>query len=213
MKLLFPAFLAACASQPLAQPVTTTSAVLTTPASLPTAEEGVVAEPGYVELTMPTRINRTSSGMNDSAIATILETANQASMDEASLALRYATDQRVKDLAQLLYDHARDAKIEEDMVAASIGVQPEPSATSRQIATQAGHELDTLQGLSFRIDFDRAFIGQQIRTQKALLDLIDNTLMPSAHSVALRQAVMNMRPLAQDHLDRAIALDLVFWHR
>jgi predicted outer membrane protein len=213
LALIVAALATACASQPARVPsneVTTTSAVIT-PADRP-----LIVEPGYVEITFPTalpeRIAGTPAAMNDSEIVTLLETANQAAMDEATLALAHAKHQRVKDLAQLLYEHAHDFKLNEEMLATSVGLQPEPSRRSLEVRQAADNALQRLSSLSFQVDFDAEWTGQMIRDEKALLDLIDQKLLPSTHSALLEQSLNALRPIVQDELERAIAANLIFSH-
>ena len=203
----------ACAAErPAREPeVTTTSARIdtlpksTTPTALEPPTSQIATE--YLEGPMrPTLIEPPAAGLGDSQIVGITNAANDFEVEQARLALRRATDGRTKDLAQLLYDHHRDAKSRVSRLTSSFGLAAAPTATSIRLENEGRGALATLEGQSRRIDFDQAYLQLQVTQHRELLDLLDYQLIPSAHQVELKKWLLELRPVVAEDFTRVSEL-------
>lgn len=212
--------LAACGVEHRAREpeVTTTSArIETVPRSTgsalplePALPEAPIGVPAAAP--MPVRVEAPAAGLRDSQIAAITDEANEAAVLEARLALARASDVQVKDFAQLVYDHRRDAKLQQRMLLSSRNVSAEPTATSARIAEEGDRALLSLSGLSLRVGFDRAYVQQQVTEHRRLLDALDYELIPAARDVELRKLLVEWRPRVSEDLDRALMLQGILSH-
>jgi len=207
----------ACAAErPAREPeVTTTSARIdtlpksTTPTTALEPPTSQIATEYLEAPTRPTLIEPPSTmtaGLGDSQIVGVTNAANDFEVEQARLALRRATDGRTKDLAQLLYDHHRDAKSRANRLTSSLGLAAAPTATSARLETEGRKALATLEGQSRRIDFDRAYLQVQVRQLRELLDVLDYELIPSVQHADLKKWLLELRPVVAEDFTRVSEL-------
>lgn len=155
---------------------------------------------------VPTRIEPPATGLDDGRIAGIAHAIDQMQMEQARLALGRAKDGRVRDLAQLLYDHHHAAEARWAMILSSLDITASPTATSAALEVRAPNALASLRGGSLQIDFDKAYVALQVREHKQMLDTIDEELAPSARAVQVQQWLLGFRAQVADDYARALAL-------
>jgi putative membrane protein len=140
--------------------------------------------------------------VTDPQIAAIVVAANQVDIDAGNLAKERASDPRVKEFAQrMITDHSGVNQAASDLVG-KLGVTPEPNPTSQQLTTDGEAKRTELQGQSGAA-FDRAYIASEVAYHQAVLDAIDQTLVPSARNGELKALLEQTRPAVQAHLDHA----------
>lgn len=138
----------------------------------------------------------------DPQIAAIVVTANQVDIDAGKLAKSKASSKAVKDFAELMIkDHGAVNQSATQLVGA-LNVHPEGSATSRSLQQGGDQNLATLQGLSDGA-FDRAYVDHEVTYHQAVLDAVDNTLIPSAKNAELKALLVKVRPAFVAHLEHA----------
>ncbi len=140
--------------------------------------------------------------VTDPQIAAIVVAANQVDIDAGELAKERASDPRVKEFAQrMITDHGGVNQAASDLVG-RLGVTPEPSATSQKLTADGEASRAALQGQS-GAGFDRAYIANEVAYHQAVLDAIDQTLIPSAQNAELKALLEQTRPAVAAHLDHA----------
>ena len=77
------------------------------------------------------------------------------------------------------------------------------SSLSRQIDANSGNATDMLRATPAGPAFDRAYMDRQVDGHRYILGVIDQTLVPNAHSKVLRGVLADMRKLIDQHLTRA----------
>jgi len=139
---------------------------------------------------------------NDAQIAHIAVTANSIDSATGELAMSKAQSKAVKDFAQtMITDHTKVNK-QAVALATKLGVTPEDNDVSRQLqsgAEEAQASLKTMSGAAF----DIAYIDHEVSYHQAVLDALDNTLIPGAQNAELKELLTNVRPAIAAHLDRA----------
>ena len=140
--------------------------------------------------------------VNDAQIAAIVVAANQVDIDAGKLAESKATNARVKTFArQMVTDHAGVNKAATALVT-KLGVTPEPNETSRSLTAGGEQNRSALQGKS-GADFDKAYIDNEVTYHQAVLDALDNTLIPNAQNAELKNMLVTTRPAFEAHLKMA----------
>jgi putative membrane protein len=140
--------------------------------------------------------------VTDPQIAAIVVAANQVDIAAGELAKEKGSDPRVKEFAQrMITDHGGVNQAASDLVG-RLGVTPEPNATSQKLTADGEANRTALQGQSGAA-FDRAYIANEVTYHQAVLDAIDQTLIPSAQNAELKALLEQTRPAVAAHLDHA----------
>jgi putative membrane protein len=140
--------------------------------------------------------------VTDAQIAAIVVAANQVDIDAGELAKEKGSDPRVKEFAQrMITDHGGVNQAASDLVG-RLGVTPEPNATSQKLTADGEANRTALQGQSGAA-FDRAYIANEVAYHQAVLDAIDQTLIPGAQNAELKALLEQTRPAVAAHLDHA----------
>jgi putative membrane protein len=138
----------------------------------------------------------------DPQIAAIVVTANQVDIDAGKLAKSKGTAKEVKDFAQrMITDHTGVNKSATELVA-RLHVTPESNATSQSLQQGGDQNLANLKGLSGSA-FDRAYVDHEVAYHQAVLDAMDNTLIPNAKNAELKALLVKVRPAFVAHLEHA----------
>jgi putative membrane protein len=139
---------------------------------------------------------------NDAQIAQIVVTANQVDIDAGKLAKSKSKNKEVKAFAQqMITDHSGVNKQAVALVK-KLKVKPEPSDASKDLKKGGAENITKLKGLK-GADFDRAYIDHEVAYHQAVLDTIDNTLIPNAQNAELKDLITKVRPAIAAHLDHA----------
>ena len=140
--------------------------------------------------------------VTDPQIAAIVVAANQVDIDAGELAKEKGADPRVKEFAQrMITDHSGVNQAASDLVG-KLGVTPEPNATSQKLTSDGEANRTALQGQSGAA-FDQAYIANEVAYHQAVLDAIDQTLIPNAQNAELKALLEQTRPAVAAHLDHA----------
>ena len=143
-----------------------------------------------------------AGGITDPQIAHIVVTANQVDITAGELARTRSTHAGVKEFAErMVTDHTGVNKAAGDL-AARLGVTPEPNPTSEQLQQGGEQNVAALQGKS-GAEFDRAYVDQEVAYHQAVLDAIDQTLIPGARNAELKGLLQQTRPAIVAHLEHA----------
>jgi putative membrane protein len=143
-----------------------------------------------------------SSGPTGPQIAAIVVTANQVDIDAGKLAKLKGKSKEVKDFAQrMITDHTGVNKSATELVT-TLHVTPETNATSQSLQRGGDQNLANLKGLSGGA-FDRAYVDHEVLYHQAVLDAMDNTLVPNAKNAELKALLLKVRPAFVAHLEHA----------
>lgn len=150
----------------------------------------------------PTPTAVSASAMTDADIAAIVVTANTIDVQNGELALSKTSNPEVRNFAQrMVTDHNAVNQAAVALVT-KLGVAPTENATStglKEGADQTRARLSALDGAAF----DKAYIDNEVAYHQAVLDALDNTLIPSAQNADLRATLVSVRPAFVAHLEHA----------
>ena len=139
---------------------------------------------------------------NDAQIALIVVTANQVDVDAGRLAESRAHAAEVRAFGrQMVTDHTAVNKSAVELVT-KLHVTPEPSGTADSLKKGGEENLAKLQTLSGAA-FDKAYIDHEVAYHEAVLQAMDNTLIPDAQNAELKALLVKVRPAFVAHLEHA----------
>jgi putative membrane protein len=139
---------------------------------------------------------------NDAQIAHVAVTANAIDSAAGVMARQKGSSKAVKDFAQtMITDHA-GVNQQAVALATKLNVTPEDNDISRQLKSGADQSQANLQGLSGAA-FDSAYIAHEVEYHQAVLDALDQTLVPGAQNAELKGLLEKVRPAFVAHLERA----------
>ncbi len=152
--------------------------------------------------TAPATTPAATPAVTDPQIADIVVAANQVDIEAGQLATSKATNPQVKEFAnRMITDHTGVNKAASDLVG-RLGVTPEENPTSQGLRQEGQQTRTTLQGMSGAA-FDSAYIATEVNYHQAVLDAIDNTLIPNAQNAELKALLQQTRPAVAAHLEHA----------
>jgi putative membrane protein len=152
----------------------------------------LLAMPAFAQSTKP----------NDAQIAAIVVAANQVDVDAGKLAMKQSSDPEVKAFAeQMVTDHSAVNKQAAELVK-KLNVTPEENELSKSLKADGEKTREKLRKLK-GAEFDRAYIDNEVKYHKAVLDTIDKTLLPNAQNAELKALITKVRPVIETHLEHA----------
>lgn len=143
-----------------------------------------------------------ADALSDPEIAHVAVTANAIDVELGQLAKSRALDERVLRFAETMIADHTAVNERAAALAQRLGVTPQDNAVSRQLredADAARSELEPLQGRPF----DRAYMEREVAYHRAVLEALDETLIPSTANPELRSLLEEVRPAIAAHLKHA----------
>jgi putative membrane protein len=138
----------------------------------------------------------------DAEIAHIAVTANAIDIEAAELAKQKTKNPEVRSFAETMIKDHTGVNQQAATLAQGLSLTPTDNATSQQLksgADAAKTEISAKTGA----DFDRAYIAREIAYHQAVLDALDQTLIPSAQNAELKALLEKVRPAVAAHLQMA----------
>jgi putative membrane protein len=143
-----------------------------------------------------------SAPPNDAQIAAIVVTANQVDIDAGKLAESSAMSKDVKAFAkQMVTDHGAVNKAASALVG-KLKVTPQENDTSKSLKSGGDDNLSKLKKLK-GAEFDRAYVDHEVSYHQAVLDALDQSLIPNAKNEELKALLQKSHPTFVAHLEHA----------
>lgn len=162
--------------------------------------EPAPAPPAQVATTTLTS-GKPSPPLDDAQIADILR-AFIAAIDASQANAAACPDRKIAEYARLVRDEFRLVLEDEESMVAHEHLPIEMSEAGRRIAFDSQTTQNDLLGREGS-DFEEAYVAREVNLQRRLLAAIDQTLLPSARSEALRAEILRVRPMVAHMLDEA----------
>lgn len=140
--------------------------------------------------------------LSDAEIAHIAVTANAIDSAMGELAKTKARSSAVKGFAQTMVTDHGGVNRQAVQLAQKLKVTPQENDVSRQLqggADQARADLKSKSGA----EFDRGYMQREVEYHQAVLDALDQSLIPNAQNAELKALLEGVRPAFVAHLDRA----------
>lgn len=147
----------------------------------------------------PDRATATAArvALDDATIVAIYDAANTYDIDAALLGQKKGSTADVRNYAAMLVKAHEGARLQGRGLAKKLGVTPTPPAVNPFAADHkaAMAKLKTLSGKAF----DRAFLENEVAYHKAVIAAVKSTLLPAIQNAELKQMVMSVAPVFQQH--------------
>lgn len=146
-----------------------------------------------------------AESLSDAEIAAIVVTANSIDVANGELARERASDAKVREFAEtMIRDHTGVNESAGELVG-RLGVTPQPSDVSRSLESSAAETRQRLMNAT-GAEFDRAYIDHEVAYHRAVLDVLENLLIPNASNAELKETLVSVRPAFEAHLQHALSL-------
>lgn len=140
--------------------------------------------------------------LSDPEVASVAVTANQVDINYAEIAKKKSKDAEVLKFAETM---ARDHKavIEQAVaMAKKLGVTPKDNAVSQKLLADAEKTKKSLLAKSGKA-FNKAYIDNEVAYHKAVIDAVENLLIPETDNAELKALLQNVLPALKAHLGHA----------
>lgn len=138
----------------------------------------------------------------DPEVAHVAVTANSSDVELAKFTLTRTQSADVRKFAQTMITDHSAVNEQAAALAKKLGVTPADNAVSQSIlsgASEARKALEALNGAAF----DRAYMDREVAYHQAVLDAIDQVLIPTTENAELRKLLQDVQPAFAAHLAHA----------
>lgn len=140
--------------------------------------------------------------LSDPEVAHVAVTANSIDIALAKLAQSRTSNRDVKQFANTMITDHSAVNAQATALATKLGVTPQDNPVSQSLlkgATEARAAIEPLKGKAF----DTAYIDREVGYHQAVLDALDNLLIPTTENAELKQLLVDVRPAIAVHLEHA----------
>lgn len=145
---------------------------------------------------------RQGSELDDARIAHVAVTANAIDVEMGELAKERARDARVRQFAERMVTDHTGVNEQAAALAQRLGVTPAANSISRSLREDAAAARRKLEGTATE-GFDRAYIEHEVAYHRAVLNALDETLIPATRNAELKQLLEQARGAVAAHLGHA----------
>jgi len=143
--------------------------------------------------------------LRDGQILKVVELANTGEVEQAQLAKSKATSPQVKQFAAMMVKDHSQANQKAMKLGKAAGVTPEESPAAAKLEMKSSQTMDTLKAVG-PSGFDAAYMNAQVEQHQAVLDMLSNTLIPSAMNPQVKVELEATRTVVQRHLGQALQI-------
>ncbi len=139
---------------------------------------------------------------SDPQIAAIVVVANQIDVDYGKIALEKSQNEEVLNFANtMIKDHEQIIQSASDLCG-QLGVVPEENDFTETLLNGQKDVLASFEGLG-GADFDKAYIENEAAYHDAVINAVKDILIPQTENEQLKQALIDVTPLLEHHLEMA----------
>ncbi|HWV58715.1 MAG TPA: DUF4142 domain-containing protein [Longimicrobiales bacterium] len=158
-------------------------------------------EPQLDAVTVPAPETQ-APAVSDAEIAAIVVAANEIDAVAGELAAERATRDDVRAFARTMVTDHRAVNQQAAALIERLGVTPVPNEVSRSLESDAAKFREELSAKP-SAEFDLAYIEHEVAYHQAVIDAVDQLLIPNAQNAELRQTLVSVRPALVAHLEHA----------
>jgi putative membrane protein len=140
--------------------------------------------------------------LSDDQIMRVVHGANAGEIEQAKLAQSRARDARVKKLAAMMVKDHTEADAKAMSVEKMVSLTPAPSPTSTALESDALTATRVLRSQT-GAEFDRGYVDTQVKEHQAVLDTLDQKLIPAARNPEVKAYLAEVRSKVAMHLQHA----------
>lgn len=140
--------------------------------------------------------------LTDPEVAHVAVTANNIDIELAKVAEGRSRNAEVKKFAATMITDHTAVNVKAVALATRLGVTPRDNAVSQSLLTGA-KEARAIVDKATSAAFDKAYIDREVGYHQAVLDALDNLLIPTTENADLKQLLVAVRPAIAAHLAHA----------
>jgi putative membrane protein len=158
----------------------------------------------FLAFAVPTALPAQSAApdLSDPEVAHVAVTANGIDVDLAKLAQSRTDNKDVKQFATTMITDHSAVNAQASALAVKLGVTPKDNAVSQSLLKGAAEARATIEPLKEKA-FDKAYIDREVGYHEAVLDALQNLLIPTTENAELRKLLVDVRPAFAAHLEHA----------
>ena len=139
---------------------------------------------------------------SDAQIAAIVVAANNVDINAGKLAEKMSNNQEVKDFAKHMEADHSAVNQQATALVKKLRVTPEESETSQSLTNDGKENISNLKGQK-GAEFDRAYVDNEVAYHQAVIDAMNQTLIPNAQNAELKETLVKVKSLFEAHLAHA----------
>ena len=145
---------------------------------------------------------QTHADLSDAEVAHVAVTANSIDIEAGRLAQARSRNEAVRQFASTMVTDHSAVNQQAAALAGRLHVTPRDNPVSQSLqagASDARTSLARLDGAAF----DRAYMDREVAYHQAVLDALDDLLIPTTENSELKKLLVDVRPAIATHLDHA----------
>lgn len=135
-----------------------------------------------------------NSKLTDPEIASIAVTANQVDIDQAAVARQRSKNPEVIHFAQTMTNDHKAVIAQAVALVTKLKVTPQDNAVSKKLTADADQTIANLKKKSGKA-FDKAYVDNEVAYHKAVIDVVQGTLIPATDNAELKALLEEWYPL------------------
>jgi putative membrane protein len=144
--------------------------------------------------------------LDDQQISAIVNEANDADIEISKEAKKKSNNPEVKFFAEKMMNAHQESNHALQKVMEKANIKTKKNSKSADIKTTKRDTKNNLKNLH-GVEFDKAFMHNEVQTHASTLDTLDQELIPNALSPNLKDFLEQTRRTVAEHLDHAKQLD------
>ena len=136
--------------------------------------------------------------LDDATIVAIFDAANSADIETGELAAKQGHAKEVRDLGAMFARDHRAVRQQGRDLAKQLGVTPTPPANDQSAAEHA--KVMAMLKSKHGTDFDRAYLQHEVEFHQAVIDAMNQTLLPAIQNQQLKDLVVKVAPAFNAHM-------------
>lgn len=142
------------------------------------------------------------SKLTDPEIASVAVTANQIDVNYGKIAMRKSRNPEIRKFAETMIKDHTDIIKQAVALATKLHVTPKTNATTKSLLEgekKTTRMLNSKKGKAF----DEAYIDNEVAYHKAVINAVQNVLIPDSQNQQLKDLLTKVMPLLNSHLQMA----------
>lgn len=140
--------------------------------------------------------------LTDPEIASVAVTANQIDVNNGKLAKEKSKNTDILNFAETMIKDHQSVIDQCNALVKKLGVTPKDNDVSKKLNAQAETTAKMLKTKSGN-DFDKAYIDNEVTLHKAVIETLQNVLIPQAQNAELKALLNKVLPVVKTHLEHA----------
>jgi len=140
--------------------------------------------------------------LTDANIAAIVLAANTIDINNAHVALKRSANASVKDFAKMMVTDHTSVNGKAKALATKLKLKPVENADSRGLVKAMNAKRAAFARLKGGA-FDKAYMDNEVSYHQAVIDMLDQKLIPGASNAELKDLLTSVHPAFEAHLSHA----------